>query len=153
MTPRHMPLALALLERSLPDDDPLLGDLLEECRHRSPIWFWWQVLGAVATRALRRSNDIRPLRLVDEQPLDAMARSYRLQSRVRPVNLSASPLADVGGLGLVVLTLHVSIVVPGAWWALLAAMASGVGLGAVLIAVHAPRAGRMTTLNAHLRAH
>lgn len=45
-------LALALLERWLPDNEPLAGDLLEASRHRTRAWFWRQVLLAIAARAM-----------------------------------------------------------------------------------------------------
>ena len=41
-------LALALLQRFVPDDEPLSGDLVEEFQlRRSRTWFWWQVLTAI----------------------------------------------------------------------------------------------------------
>jgi hypothetical protein len=134
MSDRSLPRVLALLERILSDDGPLVGDLLEEFeRRRSYPWLWWQVLGALVARAFARPPDIRPLRLVDDQPVDAMVRTHRLRMRCRPVNLSASPISDVGGIGLLLLIAHVSVTVPGAWVGLLAAMIGGVGLGFVLV--------------------
>jgi hypothetical protein len=53
------------------------------------------------------------------------------------VNLSASPLSGVGGLGLLVLALHVTVVAPGAWWMLLGSALAGVLMGIWLIARHA----------------
>jgi hypothetical protein len=52
MTPRRLPrLAIALLERSLVDDEPLKGDLIEEFnRGRSRWWLWRQVVAAVLAR-------------------------------------------------------------------------------------------------------
>jgi hypothetical protein len=50
---RQLPrLAVALLERWLPDNEPLAGDLLEASRERSRAWFWRQLLFAIASRAL-----------------------------------------------------------------------------------------------------
>lgn len=54
---RHRPprLAMSLLSRCLPEDDPLVGDLVEEFaqgqRRRS--WFWRQTLAVVGRRAPR----------------------------------------------------------------------------------------------------
>jgi hypothetical protein len=153
MSDRRTPRALALLERILPDDGPLAGDLLEEFeRRQSRTWLWWQVLGALATRAVGPPPDIRPLRLVDAQPVEAMVRTHRLRMRFRPVNLSASPISDVGGIGLLLLTAHVSVTVPGAWLALLVAMVAGVGLGVVLAALHRPSASVPRTIQSLMRA-
>jgi len=90
----------------------------------------------------KRSDDIRPLQLVDQQPADALERSRRASLRFGPVNLTASPLYGVGGLGVVALALVVTMVVPGAWWVLLASVFGGVVLGAVLIAKRSRRHGR-----------
>ena len=127
-------LALAVLERFVPDCAPLAGDLLEEFeRRRSSLWLWWQVLAAIATASPQRSTDIRPLRLVALQPIDALERSRKMNRRVRPVNLSASPSSAVGGLGLVALAFLVTVVLPGAWWALLASSIAGVSAGVIMI--------------------
>ena len=45
------PLAVAILDRFLPDNEPLTGDLLEAARTRSRAWLWWQILLAVMMRA------------------------------------------------------------------------------------------------------
>jgi hypothetical protein len=139
VTRRRAPrLAIALLERFVPDSDPLAGDLIEEFeRRQSSRWLWWQVLAAVATASLKRSAEIRPLQLVDLQPADAVERSRRIARHFRPVNLSASPLSGVGGLGLVLLAFHATVAVPGLWWVLLGSTLAGIGMGVVLIALHA----------------
>jgi hypothetical protein len=122
MTSSAIPrLALALLGRFVPDNEPLAGDLIEEFqREGSHTWLWCQVLAAIATHLLKRSPVIRPLRLVDVQPPDAVERSQQVDRRDRSVNLSASPVSGVGGLGLASLAMFVTCVVPHAWWALLA---------------------------------
>jgi hypothetical protein len=139
MTRRHPPrLALALLERLVSDSDPLAGDLIEEfARRRSRLWFWWQVLAAIASAWLEEPYEIRPLRLVDLQPADAVERSRRLNDRMRAVNLSASPLPGIGGIGLVILAFLVTIVAPAAWWALLASALAGVLVAVALVRKHA----------------
>ena len=138
MTSRQAPrLALALLERFVPDSAPLAGDLIEEFeRRQSRAWLWWQVLAAIAWSSFEPDTEIRPLRLVDLQPVDALERSRRMSLRFQPVNLSASPLSGVGGLGLVALGFLVTIVMPGAWWVLLASTLAGAFLSLAIIAMH-----------------
>lgn len=45
-------LALALLERYVPDNEPLVGDLLEAFINRSDAWFWRQAAFAVLARTV-----------------------------------------------------------------------------------------------------
>jgi hypothetical protein len=55
--------------------------------------------------------------------------------RFRSVNLSGSPISGVGGLALVIFASLVTVVVPGAWWLLLASVIAGVMLGILTIAI------------------
>lgn len=137
MTHRPAPrLALALLERFVPDSEPLAGDLVEEFeRRQSVLWVWWQVLGAVAVAAFAPDLEIRPLRLVDAQPAEALERTRRWNLRFRSVNLSASPVGGVGGLGLAIFASLITFVMPAAWWLLLASAVIGIALGVVAIAM------------------
>jgi hypothetical protein len=141
MTARHAPrLAIALLERFVPDSDPLLGDLIEDFERRpSSGWFWWQVLTAIvaATWSFDRPAEIRPLRLVELPPVDAIERSRRMSLRFQTINLSASPLSGVGGLGLVALTFLVTTVAPRTWWVVLASTLVGLLVGVGMIAMRA----------------
>lgn len=141
MRTRHAPrLALALLERFVSESEALAGDLVEEFDARpSTVWFWMQVLAAIAAAWSTRGAEIRPLRLVDLQPADAVERARRLSLRFPSVNLSASPLADVGGLGLVILACLVTRVMPIAWWLLLGSALGGCGIAVVMIAVRGHR--------------
>lgn len=82
----------------------------------------------------RSPREIRPLRLVDLQPIDAIERTRRRDLRFATVNLTVSPVYGVGGLGIVALAFLVTFVVPGAWWVLLASVVGGIVLGAALIA-------------------
>jgi hypothetical protein len=145
---RHAPrLALALLEHIVPNSASLAGDLLEEFgRRQSRLWLWWQVLAAIVTAFLQRPDEIRPLRLVDVQPADALERSRRTTRLFRPVNLSASPLSDVGGLGIVVLACLLTTVMPAAWWVVLSSMCGGAMLGLVIIATRRTWRGTVTTI-------
>ena len=147
MTHHTMPrLALALLGRFVPDSDALAGDLIEEFqRGESRTWLWLQVAAAIATSLLKKSHAIRPLRLVEVQPADAQERSTRLH-RDRSVNLSASPLPGVGGLGLVSLAMFVTCAVPHAWWVFFASALAGVSLGVVMIAMRPPSRGPRLTI-------
>jgi hypothetical protein len=141
MTSRRPPrLALAVLERFVPGSAPLAGDIVEEFdRRRSSAWVWRQVLSAVALEWSNRAGGIRPLRLVEFQPTEALERSRRMSLRFGSVNLSASPIKDAGGLGVVALAQLVTLVVPGAWWALLASVLGGCALGLGLIALRRHR--------------
>ena len=142
MTRREPPrLALALLERLVPDSACLAGDLAEEY-HRRPSrwWLWWEVLAAIAA-ASKRPDEIRPLRLVDFQPEDAVERTRRIALRFASVNLTASPLQGTGGLAIAALALLMTLVLPAAWWLLLGSMLAGVVLGVAMIATHRSRRG------------
>jgi uncharacterized protein (TIGR03435 family) len=139
---RHLlsTLAIALLERLVPDSDALAGDLIEDFeQRRSRAWLWWQVLAAIAMTRRDRADDIRPLRLVDLQPVDAVERSRRLSLHATQVNLTASPLNDVGGLGILLFAVLLTQVATGVWWVLLASIVAGTVLGVWLIARHRGR--------------
>jgi hypothetical protein len=142
MTSRRIPrLALALLERLAPDSTALAGDLVEEFEQgrRTRAWFWWQVLTAIIARRSPTIDVIRPLQLVDLQPSDASERSRRLKIRFEPVNLTASPVHGVGGLGIVALSLLVTVIVPGLWGVLVGSTLAGLALGVLLIVLRRRR--------------
>jgi hypothetical protein len=138
MTSRHAPrLALTLLRLLVADSAPLAGDLVEEYQlHRSRAWFYWQVLAAIWAESRATPDLIRPLHLVDLQPVDAIERSRSMTLRFRPVNLTATPVYGAGGLGLVMLSVLMTLVVPAVWLALAASMLAGVALGVVMIVRH-----------------
>src|SRR5438046_4369805 len=57
MTARRAPwLGVALLHQLLGNSEPLVGDLLEECRHRSRAWFWRQAMFGVLARAITSAS-------------------------------------------------------------------------------------------------
>lgn len=136
MTPRPMPrLALWLLEQSVPDVEPLAGDLAEEyARGRSRWWVWRQVIGAIAIAVTGPVGDIRPLRLLDAQPLEAMTRTLAFRRRERIVSLNANPSTQFGGLSVVVLGGILSATAPMMWALLAAALLAGTLFGIALIA-------------------
>jgi hypothetical protein len=137
MNDRRAPrLALILLEQFVPDSEPLAGDLVEGFEEgRSAIWFWVQVFAAIAADWRARSSEIRPLHLVDLQPADAVERGRRLNLRFSRINLSASPVGGVGGLGLVILACVVTWARPTEWWLLLASALAGCAIGVAVIVV------------------
>ena len=72
MTSRHPPsLPLALLERCVPGNEPLVGDLLEQWRARSAAWLWRQVLFAVLSAMVLQLRTTP--RLIAERVLIATA--------------------------------------------------------------------------------
>jgi hypothetical protein len=134
MTRAHPPrLAVALLQHFVDDNDPLVGDLLEGFAVReSPVWFWRQVFLAIAIRAFQRRNSARPLGLAEDSAPASSAREL-MPHRRRQINLTASPLPGIGGLGLVALGVLVALVRPHAWLIFLPAVLAGVVLGLILV--------------------
>ncbi len=143
MTRRPPRLAMRLLDYFLPDNEPLTGDLLEEFeRRQSRCWFWRQALAAILSTSRVRFTDARaPLGLIERDVPAALPRSmFPLR---RDVNLTASPIHGVGGLGLLALAFLVSVATPGAWLIMVAIVLSGSLLGVVLAVIrhragHAP---------------
>lgn len=135
MTRSPSPLALRLLQRYVPDSEPLAGDLVEQFAARpSRIWLWSQVIAAVVSARLRRDAEIRPLRLVEQQPLDAIERTMAIQRRHRDVSPTPSPLP--AGLGLIILGGLVTALAPIVWMGLLITGVAGVLLAWGLAARH-----------------
>jgi len=141
MTTHHPPrLALSLLERLVPNGAAIAGDLTEDYqRHRSHWRVWCEVAAAISLAWRERGDEIRPLRLVDLQPSDALERTRRFELRFKSPSLAASPLAGIGGLTTVVLAALMTVVAPGAWWLLAFALLAGIALGASMIAARRRR--------------
>jgi hypothetical protein len=132
MTRSHPPrLALYLLRRFLGHDEALVGDLIEGfARNGSRVWIWRQTLAALATDARRPRDEDHPLGLAD--PFDHAA-PQRAVTTPRTVNLTASPLPGIGGLGLVAFGVLVAVVNPAVAWIFLPAIVGGVALGIVMV--------------------
>jgi hypothetical protein len=120
--------AAALLRRFLADDEPLAGDLLEGFAARqSRLWFWRQVLLALVIRWSRQRAARSPLGLAEHA---SFAPAERWQNaEPRRINLTASPLPDVGGLGLVAFGVIVAMAGPGVLLIFLPAVVGGVACG------------------------
>ena len=143
--------ALALLDRWVPDSEPLAGDLFEEFeRRRSHGWLWRQViLAIVLEQAARRDRQAAPLGLAD----GGTGTSRPATASGRTISLSASPVQGIGGVGLVALAVLVSIVRPGAWWLLLAGLAGGILLGGALLMLRRPLSARRASAGTLLDTH
>jgi hypothetical protein len=143
MTTREPPrLALALLDWLVPDSGEMAGDLIEAYEQRpSPWWVWREVLAAIAFAWRNPAEDIRPLRLVDLQPAEAIERTRRFDRREKPVSPTASPLAGISGLTTAVLALLMTLVMPSAWWLFGASLLAGAALGLFMIARRRSRVG------------
>lgn len=139
MTTRRPPrIAWWLLNRILPVGDPLTGDIVEEFgRRRSRLWFWRQTAGAILARRERNRLPVAPLGLADG-PIDGLSTVDR---HVRTVNLTASPIHGIGGLGLVALAMLVSIMSPASWLVALMILLTGLLLGLLLAYVRGRRLG------------
>jgi len=109
-------------------NEPLIGDLLEEFRRgRSEGWLCGQLLLACANGSLQRRQAPVALNLT---PTDPVVAEWLMSKRLpaRPINLSA-PGEGIGGLGLMVLGILLTSVVPDVWWFVVGGIGSGVVLG------------------------
>jgi hypothetical protein len=78
---------------------------------------------------------------VDRQPDEAVERTRRIGRLFEPINLTASPLDGIGGLGIAALVLLMTRVMPATWWLLLGSMLLGIVLGLVMIVTRRSRIG------------
>jgi Flp pilus assembly protein TadB len=142
MIPEPPRLALSLLRRYVPEDDPLVGDILEVYAARpSRVWFWRQALGALVRSLRKRDGEIRPLRLVEEQPLEAIERTLQVHRRYRDISPTPNPLP--ASLGLVLLAGLITAVAPILWALLFLSLIAALGLAWLLVRMHQrPGAGR-----------
>jgi hypothetical protein len=120
-------LAVVLLNRFLPDNEPLVGDLLEEfATRKSRVWLWRQIVLALLMSSFQK-REARSLRLVDHAPVEIVRAEIRPWTRT--VNLTGSPLPGVGGLSLVIFVSLMTIVSPQVWWVVLLTILAGLVLG------------------------
>ena len=132
-------LAVALLGRFLPDDDPLAGDLLERyAATGSRVWLWREVVMAILLRGFVPRDREHPLGLAEPSALLREERSLPL-APFRVERLAASPVSDVGGLGLIALSVLLALFLSNVWLLLVMSVAGG-ALLAVTIAVMRRRA-------------
>jgi hypothetical protein len=125
-------LALWLLGRLAHRNEPIAGDLLEQFRSgRSVLWIWTQLLFAIAAGSFRQRQVPVALNLT---PIDPVVAEWLMSRRLPPrrVNLS-SPVEGVGGLGLMMMGLLLSSVVPDVWWFVVGGIVCGLALGTTLV--------------------
>jgi hypothetical protein len=121
--------ARAVLRLLAGSNEPLSGDLLEEFhRGRSERWLWGQLLLAGLHGSFQRRQAPVALNLT---PIDPVVAEWLMSRRLpaRPINLSA-PGEGIGGLGLMMLGMLLTSVVPDVWWFVVGGIGSGVALGA-----------------------
>ena len=128
MTTRPTPrLRIGLVNWFLDDDEPLAGDLVEECSYRSRTWFWRQLMFAVLTRTAKSAAaSLRdPAQLVG--PLASLAMFMVLCFQVVVAgSLLASVLPRTRVAGHEWLALVVLLSLPAGW-----------GTGNVMTRLHA----------------
>jgi hypothetical protein len=124
-------LALWLLGHLAHRNEPLAGDLVEQFRTRGRLgWLWFQLLVAIAMGSFRQPHTPAALNLTQ---VDPVVLEWLVSRRLPPrqVNLS-SPVEGVGGLGMMLLGLLLTSVVPDVWYFVMGGIVCGLGLGLML---------------------
>jgi hypothetical protein len=125
--------ALSLLQRLAPRNEPLAGDLLEEFQRRqSSPWLWAQLLLAIAMGSFRQLRVPVALNLTPIDPIVAQWQMDRKLGIRKKVNLTGTSIEGVGGLSAVILGFLLSTVVPDVWWFVLGGIGCGTALGTVM---------------------
>jgi hypothetical protein len=124
-------LALAVLDRLAPSNEPLAGDLREEFHSgRSTLWLWSQIGHALVIGSFRQLHVPVALNLT---PVDPVVAEWLMSKKLRPRRVTmSSPVEGVGGLALMLLGVLLSTVVPDVWWFVLGGIVCGLTLGTVL---------------------
>ena len=128
----------SLVERIADRNEALAGDLAEGYRvTHSRLWLWRQFVGAVLSGAFRRPDEVRPLKIV-EQPTKRSPRPDLVPGELHPRTLglavlTASPVAGIGGLGIVAVVVLITIVQPALWVIPVFGLLGGAVLGLILV--------------------
>jgi hypothetical protein len=115
-----------LLETYVPDDEPLTGDLIEAFEAgQSRAWFWRQAVAGLLLGPRPKPGEVRPLRLVEGEPAETASPVFER----RAINLTASPIYGIGGLGLAALAVMIAVSSPESFGIMVAIVLSGMLLG------------------------
>ena len=127
----HARPALWLLGRLADRNEPLAGDLIEQFRGgRSVLWLWGQLLFAMAMGSFRHPRVPVALNLT---PIDPVVAEWLMSRRLPPRRVTlSSPVEGVGGLGMMMMGILLSTVVPDVWWFVMGAIVCGLVLGMAL---------------------
>ena len=143
-------LALAVVRRIAHRNEPLAGDLIEECQRRqSGLWLWGQLLAALAMGAFRQPRAPVALNLTGVDPVVAEWLMDRALGSRRRINLTGTPVEGVVGLTLMMLGFLMSTVVPSMWWFVFGGIVAGVGLGTAKVISRRSRGLPQTHLILH----
>ena len=132
--PRRPPrLGLFLLDRLSDRNEGLAGDLIEEFHVSQSAWrFWRQLVVAIVTGGFRRPIEIRPIRLVDAPTWQEPREDFSAKrQRVQTSGLGASPVAGIGGIGIVAIIFLIAYVQPAYLILLGCAVVLGIAIGVV----------------------
>lgn len=124
-------LALWLLRHLAHRNEPLAGDLVEQFRGgRSAAWLWFQLVYGIAIGSFRQPRVPAALNLTQ---VDPVVLEWLVSRKLPPrrINLS-SPVEGVGGLGMMLMGLLLSSVVPDVWYFVMGGIVCGLGLGLML---------------------
>jgi hypothetical protein len=124
-------LALSLLARLAHRNEALAGDLAEQFRAgRSTLWLSSQLLMAILWGSFRQVQAPVALNLT---PIDPLVAEWLMWRRLGPRKVTlGSPVEGVGGLGVMLLGLHLTTVVPDAWLFVFGGIFCGAVLGSVM---------------------
>ena len=127
-------LVLALLRLVESENEALAGDLAEEWRAGRPTgWFWRQLMQAVLAVAWRkRRSEPAVLRTVTAMPFERHEPTFGLIDPAT-MNLRGFRVRGVGGAGLLGIVMLITIVLPQAWFLVLAGIGGGAVIGVATI--------------------